>query len=295
MKFIKKHKVLSLLFIISIILMIKSSSIPYFFDPPVYIAFIFDAPKNELSSGIMQLIDIFASAYVTSLVFYILVDYIPAVKQEKKAKEIIAPKLVSLYLYISGILSELEFSAKEKDLLDETNPDKMDDLRITNEIVKCKQTNFTNEVSSGTHFYTYNLLEGCHLWRNNILNTCRDISSVTSFSYCDSELIHIISQIQLSELLSKLPAPDDILRKISEEFFNNTSYMGLGKSFFDLKELQSKLGKFVEQRFSYKLTEISQEEIARAERENLETLKQYPDIANLLLGLEVEKTKKNQH
>ena len=294
MKFIKNHKILSALFIVSILLMIKNSSIPYLFEPPVFIAIIFDAPKGEFFSGIMQMIDIFASAYVTSLIFYIMVDYLPAVKQEKKAKDIIAPKLVSLYLYISELLSEIEYSAKQKGLADENNPDKMDDLRITNEIVKCKKTTYNNEVESGTHFYTYNLLENCHLWRNNILKTCGDISSVTSFSYCDSDLIHIISQIQLSELLSKLPAPDDILRKISEEFFNNTSYMGLGKAYYDLRELYVKLGSFVEQRFSYELTEITQEEIERAEKENLETLQQYPDISKILLGLEIEKIKERQ-
>lgn len=271
--------------------MIKNSSIPYFFEPPAFISFIFDTPKSELFSGIMQMVDIFASAYVTSLIFYIMVDYIPAMRQEKKAKEIIAPKLVALYLYIGELLSEIEYSAKQKSLYDESNPDRMDDLRITTEIVKCKKTTCNNEQESGTHFYTYNLLENCHLWRNNILKTCSDISSVTSFSYCDSELIHIISQIQLSELLSMLPAPDDILRKISEEFFNNASHMGLGKSFYSLRELYVKLGKFVDQRISYKLTDITQEEIDRAERENFETLQQYPDISKLLLGLEIEKIK----
>ena len=61
--------------------------------------------------------DIFTSAYVTSLIFYYMVDYLPAMKQEKKAKDIIARKLVSLYLYISELLAMIEYSAKQKNLL----------------------------------------------------------------------------------------------------------------------------------------------------------------------------------
>ena len=75
MKFIKEHKILSLLFAVSILLMIKNSKIPYPFDPPAFVSFIFDAPKGEFLSGVMQMVDIFASAYVTSLVFYFMVDY----------------------------------------------------------------------------------------------------------------------------------------------------------------------------------------------------------------------------
>ena len=96
MSFIKRHKLLFVIFIFCILLMIKNSSVPYLFDPPALIAFIFDMPKGELALGISKIIDIFASAYVTSLLFYYMVDYLPSVKQEKKAKEIVEIKLISL-------------------------------------------------------------------------------------------------------------------------------------------------------------------------------------------------------
>ena len=70
MSFRKRHKILFVLFLVSIFLMIKNSSIPYFFDPPAIISLIFDAPKTEFFSGVAQMVDIFASAYVTSLMFY---------------------------------------------------------------------------------------------------------------------------------------------------------------------------------------------------------------------------------
>ena len=96
--------------------MFKNSKIPYSFDPPAFVSFVFDSPKGEFFSGVMQMVDIFASAYVTSLVFYFMVDYIPALKEEKKAKEIITPKLVNLYLYISELLAMIEFAARKKNI-----------------------------------------------------------------------------------------------------------------------------------------------------------------------------------
>ena len=117
MSFINRHKILFILFVISIFLMIKNSSIPYFFDPPVFVSFIFDAPKSEFFAGVAQMFDIFTSAYVTSLIFYYMVDYLPAMKQEKKAKDIIARKLVSLYINISELLAMIEYSAKQENLL----------------------------------------------------------------------------------------------------------------------------------------------------------------------------------
>ena len=96
-KFLKEHYILSILFLISILLMIKSSSMPYFIELPAFLSFIFDAPESEFGKGLFQFIDIFASAYVTSLIFYVMVDYIPSKRREKKSKQIVDAKLVSIY------------------------------------------------------------------------------------------------------------------------------------------------------------------------------------------------------
>ena len=50
-----------------------------------------------------------------------MVDYLPAIKQEKKAKEIIAPKLVSLYLYIGELLAMIKYAAEQEKLLQTGN------------------------------------------------------------------------------------------------------------------------------------------------------------------------------
>lgn len=284
MPFRKRHKILFALFLVSIFLMIKNSSIPYFFDPPAVISFIFDAPKTEFFSGVAQMIDIFASAYVTSLMFYYMVDYLPAIKQEKKAKEILSPKLVSLYLYISELLAMIEYSAKQENLLQTGNIADMDNLNIRDKVVfckNCKKRSFKNEVENGTAPHSYNLLKDCNKYRTLILDTCGAISCTPSFSYCDTQVIHIISEIQLSELLRMLPKPDDFMLQFD---FANIVYMGLGEGYQHLKSVCNELSSFVDPRLGCEMIEISQQEIDTWQNQQAETLKQRPELAQILIA-----------
>lgn len=209
MSFTKRHKILFILFVISVFLMIKNSTIPYFFSHHAIISFIFDAPKCDFFSGIAQMINIFTSVYVTSLVFYYMVDYLPTIKQEKKAKEVIAPQLVSLYLYISELLAMIKYAAVQEGLLYNGNFEDMDKLHFKNKVILCKQKSFKNEVENGTIPYFFDLLKDCDKFRTLILNICNEISGATSFFYCDTQVIHIISEIKLSELLRVLSNPND--------------------------------------------------------------------------------------
>lgn len=281
MPFRKRHKILFALFLVSIFLMIKNSSIPYFFDPPALISFIFDAPKTEFFSGVAQMIDIFASAYVTSLMFYYMVDYLPAIKQEKKAKEILSPKLVSLYLYISELLAMIEYSAKQEKLLQTGNIADMDNLNIRDKVVLCKRRSFKNEVENGTAPHSYNLLKDCNQYRTLILDTCGAISCTPSFSYCDTQVIHIISEIQLSELLRMLPKPDDFMLQFE---FADIAYMGLGEGYQHLKSVCNKLSSFVDPRLGCEMIDISPQEIDAWQKRQTETLKERPELVQILIA-----------
>ena len=265
--------------------MIKNSKIPYPFDHPAFVSFIFDAPKGEFLSGVMQMVDIFASAYVTSLVFYFMVDYIPTLKEEKKAKEIITPKLVNLYLYISELLAMIEFVARKEKIFQTGNIDDMDKLHIKDKIIICKQKTFNNEVESGTSPYSYNLLKDCDKFRSLIINTCSEISCTPSFSYCDKQVIHIISEIQLSELLRILPKPNDFLLKFD---FADMLYMGLGKGYEHLVSIYEKLAVFVDTRHACQMVDISNDEIEQWQKDQAESLNKYPELAQVLIEMQRE-------
>lgn len=284
--FMKRNKILTTVFGICIYLMIKNSSIPYLFEPPIVISLLFDAPKSELFSAIAPLVDIFTSAYVTSLVFYVFIEYIPALEQEKKAKDVLKPQLVNLYLYISELLAIIEYSAKMQKISTDNNMSELDRLLIKDKEILCNRQTSKNDEIIEKAAYSYNLLKDGNNLRNLALNICKDIAATPSLSYCDSEFIHIISEIQLSELLKMLPKPGDILSKMKFD----VSYLGLGESYQKLEVLQNKLRKYVDVRYDYVMLEISKEEIEEWQNTQAESLKEHPEILALLLELQKENT-----
>lgn len=189
-------------------------------------------------------------------------------KARKKANDIIAPKLVDLYLYISEFLSRIEYSAKQESLLT-GNPDDMDKLNIQNKTILCKQKIFINEQENSAIIFPYNILEDSNKYKTLILNTCNEISCSPNFSYCDAQIIHIISEIQLSTLWQILPKQNDSFLKID---FSERSYIGLGKGYQQLVLCHKKLAKFVEERFSYEIIDTTYEEREKWEKGNVEFL-----------------------
>lgn len=274
---------LSIIFAICIFLMLKNSSIPYIFQPPVFISFIFDKPKSLFLVGLAQMIDIFASAFVTSLLFYYMVDYLPNMKQEKKANEIISPKLERLFLYISELLAIIEYSAKQEKLLQAEDFDMLDKLHFQNKDVLCKKKSFKNEIENGTAPYSYNLLKDGDKFRTLILNICGEITSAPSFLYCETQVIHIISEIQLSELLHILPKPSDPLLQFN--ISDAITYMGVGKGYLHLNSINKELAQFISTRLSCEMIDISKEEIEEWKQGQEEFIKQNPQVVPILNAL----------
>ena len=255
--------------------MIKSSSMPYFIEPPAFLSFIFDAPKSEFGKGLFQFIDIFASAYVTSLIFYVMVDYIPSKRREKKSKQIVDAKLVSIYLYLSKFLSMIDFSAEITNTSDNLN-----EVVFNNEIVNCKQTTIKDGIEHSTITYSYTLLKDCNKYKDLILDSARSLSSVLSFSYCDSEIIDVISEIQLIDLFQSIPPVN--------EFYLTTkniapTCMSANEDCKKLKSLKENLGKHISVRWDYQNHSISEEELAESMEEQAKTLMENPEIVKLII------------
>lgn len=278
MPFVKRHKILFMLFLISIFITVKNSSIPYLCVLPAFIEFIFDAPKSDFFSGIAQIADIFASAYVTSLMFYYMVEFLPAIKREEKATEILSSKLVDLYSYISELLAMIEYSAKQENLLQTGNIADMDGLNFCSKDVRCNRRTFRNEKETGVEPHSYNLLKDCNKYKTLILDTCHEISCTPDFSYCDTEIIHIISEIQLSELLLRLPKPDYFMLQLD---CVEMHIMKWGKNYQYLKNVYNKLSSFVDPRLAYQMIDISQQEIDIRNKRRAEVLKQRPELSNI--------------
>ena len=101
----------------------------------------------------------------------------------------------------------------------------------------------------------------------------------------DKQVIHIISEIQLSELLRMLPKPNDFLLKFD---FADISYIGLGKGYEQLVSIYEKLADFVDTRHAYQMVDISNDEIDEWQKDQAESLQKHPEIAQVLIEMQRE-------
>lgn len=281
MSFIKQHKLLSIIFFICLLAVIKFSTIPYPFTPANYISFVFNAPQSEPFISIAEMLNVFATAYLTSLLFYILVSYLPEQRMKASAKVIYTPKLKSLYLYISELLAMLEYSAKNDGLTISEDENAMDKLQFTNDVVYCKRASLKNDIENGIAVHEYRLLIDCDKYKRLILDSCTAIACTPSFGYCDEVLIHIISKIQLSKIWEKIPDPNNPTLKLNHII----THIELGKSYLTLQLIYTELGKFVDERLDSKMSEITKEEVDKHLRENAELLQQHPEVLALLRAI----------
>lgn len=277
-EFGKRHKLLFVLFVVSVFLMIKNSSVPYPCNLPLIVQYIFNAPTSEFFSNVAEMVDIFTSAYVTSLLFYYIVDYIPSIKQEETAKKIIAPKLVNIYLYISKLTAMIDYSAQLQGLNIKADCKQLDTLIFEDIHVYCKEKTLIDGTERGSTPSEYYLVKDCNKYRNLILTNCQNISVTPSFSYCDEGIINIISQIQLSEFLSALPTPEDITLKVKIP----VSHINLGENYAAFVKLKERLATFVDTRHEYLMSDISEEEVSKWQRDCAKILTENPEIAKLL-------------
>ena len=241
------------------------------------------------------MVDIFTTAYVTSLIFYGLLDFRRTLKEEAeleaekaKAKEIIGGKLVNLYLYINELLGMIRYSGEKQGLLYEDEYDRLDDLQFEATTVYCNKTAVINGEATEKAVYFYSLREDCDKYRTLIIDTCRDISGTPSFQYCPSAILHIISELQLSELLRAIPDPNSLVLKANFHI----SRLGFGNDYRQLENIRDQLKNFVEKRYDYVYSDITKEEYEAWKTSNYEALKAHPEIAKFIAIQEQEYNRK---
>lgn len=267
--FFKEHKQLSLVFILAIVLILKNSSIPYLIEMPLIVRAFLDKPEDIFWTEVAKVIDIFTTAYVTSLMFYYFIDYVPAQKNKKKAEEIIKPYLVIISRYMAELIALIEYVISKQHVNNLETIYDSDQIRIENEELYCHRICYEDGNEIENNEYPYNVIKDCDKLRQLIIEQCQRICSVPAFNCCDDSLIQIISEIQLSDLLRILPI-NKSLSKLGE----NIRYHGIGKGFLDFKDVHRRFQEFTACKYSFKITEITQEEWKEYQKDFEEKIKQ---------------------
>ncbi|MEE3462139.1 MAG: hypothetical protein VZR00_09710 [Lachnospiraceae bacterium] len=192
--FIKGNPVLSLLFAISVILLIKNSKIPMSVNLGLIGEALFMRPSGKLWVGVPELVDVFTGAYTTSLLFYFLVEYVPSENKRVAAMTSIYPEIKNLNIYLSYFIAMLETSQCKAGI------ENLDKLLISDETVYVKvDTIFQNRTSETTQ--SYNLYRDTKNYAKLILKSSRRIADSPLSNYCDGEFLAVIGMLMGSSTL----------------------------------------------------------------------------------------------
>ena len=94
--------------IVSLFFICKYSSAPPIFDA---LNVIFQKPEeNTIIYEVIRIAENLSLAYIASLVFYLLVDYIPSVKEENNTISLLEKYLNPLYMYIDKVNSYFKYA-----------------------------------------------------------------------------------------------------------------------------------------------------------------------------------------
>ena len=103
----KDLKVHIVLLIVSLLVICKFSDAPPIFD---CLAFLFQRPNEGTAEyEILRIAENLSLAYIASLIFYILVDYLPNKRDEKRTEKLLEKSLTTLYLYMDKVVSYFKF------------------------------------------------------------------------------------------------------------------------------------------------------------------------------------------
>lgn len=121
-----------LMTIISIFFICKYSSAPPIFDA---LNIIFQRPEeNTFMYELIRIAENVSLAYIASLVFYLLVDYIPLIKEENNTLHLLEKYLCPLYMYMDKVNSYFRYATGISNIQAATNEEvkTIDDFSFKN-------------------------------------------------------------------------------------------------------------------------------------------------------------------
>lgn len=224
---IKELKIHIILLIISISLICKFSSAPLLFGWMT----IFLRPQEEtVDFEIFRIMENLSLAYIASLIFYLVVDYIPKKKSEEKAFELLKPRLVSLFMWMNRINSYFkcvtntsDFSSVSQDKIKE-----IDDFHFNSESLFYIENSYRNGINNGCDMAVFH---GSKEIKDNgklILKVYEDMDEISTIMVqAPSDLISILSKIRVSKFL------DTVIHMFNDDEVKNSNEIEIVCRYFN--------------------------------------------------------------
>ncbi|GFI68739.1 hypothetical protein IMSAG249_00557 [Lachnospiraceae bacterium] len=201
---IKELKIHIILLIISVILICKFSSAPLLFR---WMTFFLRPQEETVAFEVFRIMENLSLAYIASLIFYLVVDYIPKKKSEEKAFELLKPHLVTLFMWMNRINSYFKCVTDITDFssVSQEKIKKIDDFHFNSKSLFYKETSYRNGIKNGSDIAVFHGVKEIKDNGKLILEVYKDMDAISAIMVqASSSLISILSKIRNSKFLEKI-------------------------------------------------------------------------------------------
>ena len=258
-----KRKILIILTVCSLFCVLKFSSITMWAEFPCWLSNILVQPSIGTDAyEIWSLFENLSLAYIASLIFYIVVEYIPRKEKEKKSLAVISNNLESIYdnlsYIIRVILFEIEIDKSIKDI-------ELADLEQVKYLIFDSTTKYADitHVRNGKDInvkdFSYNLLDKCKCCGNSITKTIDGIFSLQIAGNVDEDLIELLSSLRKSRFLSMMSYFEyQNTRRVPGR---KNEILFYDESFYELIQYRESIGKYKIDLLDYRFEQLTDEQI----------------------------------
>ena len=249
--------------VVSLFCIVKFSNVSVWGVLPDFIKKILECPVEGTDAyEIWLIIYNLCLAYVSSLIFYVIVDYIPKKENEKKAFAIISNNLVTIYNNLSYIIRMILFEIEvDKNIEDITLSDlcEVKNLEFGTIVKYADIIHVKNGKDINVKDFSFNILDKCKTCGESINKSIDEIYSLPVAGNVNNELLELLVNIRKCRFLHMISYfTHENTRKIPGRINEILFY---DESFFELIQYREKLGKEKFDLLDYRFERMSDEQI----------------------------------
>ena len=280
---------------ISLFLICKYSSAPLFLD---VFSFLLKKPREgTFQHEVFRILENLSLAYLASLIFYLIVDYIPKKREEKHTEKILEKNLTNLYMhmdkvcayfdFIFGIDNLLKISEEQKRVIDDfCFPDRQEFLMV--------QHTKSDVCSGKPHVELFDAKQEIIFAGKGISNAIKDIDGILEGNRANMDFVSLINEIRTSDFLEKMtkifPSPSIIVEGKKIE----SSYLNFYNDLAEFIKLKSKLEKYKFSKFRTKFSTATKEKIDDWIQYQIDIRKEHPEIQEIFSQLNASSVVENK-
>lgn len=255
------NTILISILLLAVFIVLKFSTLPTPSFLPNFVIDLFERPANGSKTlEALRILENLSLAYITSLIIYFLIDFIPKKRLEKKAFTICKLKLVNVYLNMSNIIGPIKMLL---DLNKENRNITANELKgITKYEPHLEKTYYKNEVclnkadSNGQTKGIFLFHKDISQYASKIRKLIDIITTLPSSGNLPIQLLNILSSIHSCEFIEKWHQSKTAPVKSSTYEIHN-----MDNDFYEFIQLYLALEEFDFNKHRYIYTKLNDEEI----------------------------------